>query len=261
MVTPLADPVLVADDIGERPGWAGNAGLAQRVNREVILLDQRGLGLSEPNLACPEVSSLTEELIGSRLSDPATRRDLGSAVAVCRSRLVGSGIDLSEYNLEENAADIEDLRQALGIAHLNLTAHGTASRILLEVVRRFPQHIRAVVLDTPQFPQASDSIETIQGTQEALGHLFADCASQAACHRRFPDLRRRDAAGDRPARSHTSQGDGHGLGSGNQRGARHPNDRGRRCVPSGDPHDGVVQRPGTGARRYRPRSTRRSTAT
>jgi pimeloyl-ACP methyl ester carboxylesterase len=185
---PAADPVLDADDLGERPGWAGNAGMAQRVNREVILLDQRGLGLSEPNLACPEVSSLTEELIGSRLSDPATRQDLQSAVSACRTRLVSSGIDLSQYNLEENAADIEDLRQALGIAHLNLTAHGTASRILLEVVRRFPQHIRAVVLDTPQFPQASDSIETIQGTQEALGHLFADCASQAACHHRFPDL-------------------------------------------------------------------------
>ena len=51
---PSSDPVLVADDFGEPPGYADNAGLAQRVNREVILLDQRGTGPSEPNLDCPE---------------------------------------------------------------------------------------------------------------------------------------------------------------------------------------------------------------
>ncbi|HXJ65770.1 MAG TPA: hypothetical protein VNN79_18590, partial [Actinomycetota bacterium] len=47
---PAPDPVFVAVDLGESPGWADNAGLAQRVNREVILLDQRGTGHSEPNL-------------------------------------------------------------------------------------------------------------------------------------------------------------------------------------------------------------------
>ena len=73
---PAPDPVFVAGDLGEAPGWADNAGLAQRVNREVILLDPRGTGHSEPNLECPEVSSLDEELVGSRLSDPATRQDL-----------------------------------------------------------------------------------------------------------------------------------------------------------------------------------------
>jgi pimeloyl-ACP methyl ester carboxylesterase len=185
---PAPDPVFVAGDLGEAPGWADNAGLAQRVNREAILLDPRGTGYSDPNLECPEVSSLGEELAGSRLSDPATSRDLRKAVGACRARLVGSGIDLAQYDLQENAADVEDLRQALGITRWNLTSHGTTSRILLEVVRRFPHHIRSVVLDTPSFPQASDPIEAIQGTKAALGQLFTDCAAQPACDRRFPDL-------------------------------------------------------------------------
>jgi pimeloyl-ACP methyl ester carboxylesterase len=184
---PAPDPVFVAGDLGEAPGWADNAGLAQRVNREVILLDERGTGHSEPNLECPEVSSLGEALAGSRLSDPEARQDLREAVGACRARLVGSGVDLSQYDLEENASDVEDLRQALGIARWNLTSHGTTSRILLEVVRRFPQRIRSVVLDTPSFPQASDPIEAIQATKAALGQLFADCAAQPACDRRFPD--------------------------------------------------------------------------
>jgi pimeloyl-ACP methyl ester carboxylesterase len=185
---PAPDPVFVAVDLGEAPGWADNAGLAQRVNREVILMDQRGTGLSVPNLACPEVSSLAEDMAGSRLSDPTTTVDLRNAVGACRARLTGTGIDLSHYDLQENAADVEDLRQALGIDRWNLTSHGTTSRMLLEVVRRFPEHVRAVVLDTPSFPQLSDPVEAVQGTRDALGQLFADCAAQPSCDRRFPDL-------------------------------------------------------------------------
>ena len=191
---PASDPVLVADDFGEPPGYADNAGLAQRVNREVILLDQRGTGHSEPNLDCPEVSSMSEELVGARLSQATSidgaivERDLRAAVRACRHRLVSDGVDLAQYDLEENAADVEDLRQALGIERWNLMSHGTTSRILLEVVRRFPEHIRAVVLDTPSFPQGSDPIEAIQGTRAAIGQLFSDCAAQPACAREFPHL-------------------------------------------------------------------------
>jgi pimeloyl-ACP methyl ester carboxylesterase len=185
---PAPDPVFVSGDLGEPPGWADNAGVAQRVNRVVILMDQRGTGHSEPNLACPEVSSLAEELVGSRLSNPATKQDLRSAVGACRARLEANGIDLSQYDLQENAADVEDLRQALRIPRWNLTSHGTTSRVQLEVVRRYPNHVRSVVLDTPSFPQVSDPIEAIQGTREALRQVFADCAAQPACHRRFPHL-------------------------------------------------------------------------
>lgn len=192
---PADDPVFVADDFGEHPGYADNAGLAQRVNREVVLLDQRGTGHSEPNLECPEVSARAEELVGSPLSHPATNiheviveQDLRTAVRRCRDRLTEDGVDLSQYNLEENAADAEDLRQTLGIERWNLTSHGTDSRILLEVVRRFPQHVRAVILDTPSFPQMSDPVAAIQGTKIALAQLFADCATQPTCDTQFPDL-------------------------------------------------------------------------
>lgn len=185
---PAPDPVFVAGDIGEPPGWADNAGLAQRVNREVILMDPRGTGRSEPNLACPEVKAMGEEIVGSRSSDPATREDLRSAVDACRGRLAGDGVDLSRYDLQQNAADVDELRQALDIDRWNLISHGTMSRILLEVVRRYPTHIRTVTLDTPEFPQMSDPIAAITGTKDALAQLFADCSRQPTCKRRFPHL-------------------------------------------------------------------------
>src|SRR4029453_12801412 len=103
------------------------------------------------------------------------RADLQSAVEACHGRLTGQGIDLSAYNLGEIAADSEDVRRALRIPRWNISAYGSASRIALEIVRRFPGHIRAMWLDTPQFPQRDEGTLGILGTQSALRQIFADC--------------------------------------------------------------------------------------
>ena len=186
---PAPDPVLILGiDLGKTPDYAGFAPGAQRVNREIILLDQRGTGHSEPTLACPEVERLGERLVGGRLSDPELRADLQSAVEACHDRLTEEGIDLSAYNLAEIAADAEDARRALGIPRWNIASYGSASRIALEIVRRFPERVRAMWFDTPQFPQVDELTLAISGTRYALSQIFADCATDLACSRRFPDL-------------------------------------------------------------------------
>lgn len=186
---PAADPVLILGiDLGKTPDYAGFAPGAQRVNRELILVDQRGTGHSEPNLACPEVERLGERLVGMRLTDPQMREDLRSAVEACHGRLTSEGIDLSAFTLTESASDAEDVRRALGIPRWNIASYGSASRIALEVVRRFPERIRAMWFDTPQFPQVDEVTLGITGTQYALEQIFADCAADPVCSRRFPDL-------------------------------------------------------------------------
>jgi pimeloyl-ACP methyl ester carboxylesterase len=186
---PAPDPVFHSGiDLGDTPDYAGIAPLAQRVNRQVVLLDHRGTGHSVPSLACPEVERLGERLVGARLSDLGLREDVRSATEACYDRLTGEGIDLSAYNLAESAADVEDLRRVLGTPRWNLGSLGSTSRIALEVVRRFPEHIRAVFLDTPQFPQVDELTLAITGTQYVLRQVSADCAADPDCSRRFPDL-------------------------------------------------------------------------
>jgi pimeloyl-ACP methyl ester carboxylesterase len=186
---PALDPVLVLGiDLGKTPDYAGFAPGAQRVNRELILVDQRGTGHSEPTLACPEVARLGERLVEGRLSDLEVRADLQSAVEGCHDRLTGEGIDLSAYNLGEMAADAEDVRRALGIPRWNIASYGSASRVALEVVRRFPDAIRAMWFDTPQFPQVDEVSLGISGTRYALSQISADCAADLVCGGRFPDL-------------------------------------------------------------------------
>ncbi|HET6715155.1 MAG TPA: alpha/beta fold hydrolase [Actinomycetota bacterium] len=168
--------------------YQGIAPLAQRTHREVIMLDQRGTGHSEPPLACPEVRAMSEKVLGARLSDPSARDALTSAAAVCHDRLVSEGIDPSAYTLEAAAADAEDLRRALSIERWNIHVIGTASRITMEMIRRFPEHIRSVQLDSPQFPQLEGLTEAPRDLRDAMGQLFAACAKDARCDRAFPEL-------------------------------------------------------------------------
>lgn len=67
----------------------------------------------------------------------------------CHDRLASQGVDVAAYDIEQAAADVEDLRVALGIYAWNLGSLGTQSRIVLEVMRSYPNHVRAVYMDLP----------------------------------------------------------------------------------------------------------------
>jgi pimeloyl-ACP methyl ester carboxylesterase len=185
-VDPSPDPVLVAGwDVGDVTPYGAAQGLATNVHRVVYFLDERGVGHSRPSLACPEVPQATS---GLATSDPSFPETFTEAVGACRDRLTGAGIDLGSYSLEESAADIEDLRRTLGIPTWNVGSYGTDSRIVLELLRTAPDHIRAVYLDAAQFPQLTDPDTAATGTAKAIEQVLRGCSHEAACRRSFPHL-------------------------------------------------------------------------
>lgn len=183
---PSPDPLLVAGwDIGDVTPYGAAQGLATGVHRVVYFLDARGVGHSRPSLACPEVAVATQGLASS---DPVFLKAFTGAVASCRNRLAGEGIDPGSYDLAESAADIEDLRRTLDISTWNVASYGTDSRIILELMRRFSDHVRSLYLDASQFPQMPDPDIAATGTDDALGQLWNQCAKDAECRGSFPHL-------------------------------------------------------------------------
>ena len=98
--------------------------LALRGVADVIALDQRGVGLSLPSLDCPQKMNYP-------LDRPADRDSLLDMYRVkcseCAAQWRAEGVDLSAYNTNENADDIEALRRALGARKISLwaTSYGT----------------------------------------------------------------------------------------------------------------------------------------
>jgi pimeloyl-ACP methyl ester carboxylesterase len=183
---PKPEPVLVGVDLSVIPDYAGIAPMAQRLDREVITMDPRGVGHSKPNLGCPEVEKLSASSLSVPTGDTAMRSRFLSTVTACYHRLQRQGIDLSSYDLHQNAADIEDLRKALGIRQWGLAGTGTESRVILQALREHPQHVREVFLDSAEFPQADPFSEAIQGTRHAIAQMDAACSADPSCNRRFP---------------------------------------------------------------------------
>jgi pimeloyl-ACP methyl ester carboxylesterase len=186
---PRPDPMLrLGHDLAWQPDYGGIAPLADRVNREVVILDERGVGHSEPSLSCPEVDTLRSSALGVSTGNPRLLPTLLDAVRACRGRLVRAGVELSAYNLAEMAADVEDVRIALGIGRWNLQTGGTWSTVLFEVMRRYPEHVRTVTFDSPDVPQVDLLTEAIIGTRYAMANLARACRRAPACQRAFPDL-------------------------------------------------------------------------
>ena len=188
---PSPDPMLsLGGDLGWQPDYPGIAPMADRVDRDVYMLDARGVGHSEPSLPCPEVATLRHSHPQISTSDPRVLPLFLGAVKTCHDRLARAGVDLSAFNLAEMAADVEDVRIALGIDRWNLHSLGTWSTVAFEVMRRFPDHVRTVTLDSPDVPQVDLFTEAIIGTRYAMANLADACTHAAACHRALPEPER-----------------------------------------------------------------------
>jgi len=154
---------------------------------DVILLSQRGTGLSTPRLACPPEDPLSDDVFLSR--DAMTRALLPRARR-CAERWRAQGVDLSAYNTDASADDLEDLRLALGVPRLTLLGFSYGTHLALGAIRRHPASFeRAVLLgvegpdESLKFPHIYDQQlrklavlerETIGASEPDLGQVLRD---------------------------------------------------------------------------------------
>jgi pimeloyl-ACP methyl ester carboxylesterase len=139
------------------------------------------VGHSRPALDCPEVRAIAVQLNGRPSSDPQRSNIYRDALGTCRERLTSVGVDLSAYGIEEASADVEDLRRAVGVDSWNVIAFGSSSRVALEVVRRWPEHVRSLVLDAPSFPGRDVQMAALDDTRRAITALEESCRAQPTC--------------------------------------------------------------------------------
>lgn len=115
-------------------------------NRDYIAFEQRGTHFAQPNLECEgQGNAIQEAYLEHRSIDDAVL----SSVKQCREKLTKEGIDLSAYNTDESAADIEDLRRLLHIDSLNLMGISYSGGLMMAVLQKYPEHIRSLILDSP----------------------------------------------------------------------------------------------------------------
>lgn len=110
---------------------------------DVIIFDQRGVGNSVPNLECESREIIP---LNVTLSRDNLQNALRNTLSKCNSFWKNKGVDLSAYNTDENASDINDLRKAFNYEKIMLVGGSYGSHLGLHTIRKFPNTIERALL-------------------------------------------------------------------------------------------------------------------
>jgi len=195
VVIPAADPNPAPDPVFWLEGGPGGAATGAvgpvshqylrgvRRNRDLVFVDQRGTGKSNP-LNCDDIGDSPAEL--DRYSGPLFPRDL---IRACRQKLERTA-DLRQYTTSIAMDDLDDVRAALGYAVVNLAGASYGTQAALVYMRRHPGHVRSAFLVGVAPPDFKLPLPFARAAQHALDLMLADCAADRACHAAFPDAAR-----------------------------------------------------------------------
>jgi pimeloyl-ACP methyl ester carboxylesterase len=196
-IVPARSPTPAPDPVVHLTGGPGGIAILEaqelvdagfNADRDLILLDQRGTKYSEPALICPDIDRYQASSLALPLDGRANERRHVRATAACRARLTREGADLSAYNTTENAADVADLRKALGIAEWNVFGVSYGTDLALTLLRDHPEGIRTVTIDSVVPPNAVKLSAFWPNASHGFHALFAACAKQRSCRKRHPHL-------------------------------------------------------------------------
>jgi pimeloyl-ACP methyl ester carboxylesterase len=148
-----------------------------RRDRDIILVDQRGTGRSASGFTCrvPDDLSL----------DTAAPEDLNLVIDACVAELEH---DPRYYTTSVAVQDLDRVRAALGIEQWNIYGVSYGTRVAQHYLRRYPEHVRSVVLDGVVPPPLALGPDVAREAQRALEQILARCAADAQCGARFAGL-------------------------------------------------------------------------
>ena len=146
-----------------------------RDTHDIVLVDQRGTGGSNA-LDC-DLYGDVQKYLGDQFVRDAVRE--------CAERLASRG-EFREYTTENAAEDLEAVRERIGVDRIDIDASAYGTRVALAYMRRYPDHVRSVVLQGVIGENISLTVTAARDAQRALDRVFADCAADPFCRTSFP---------------------------------------------------------------------------
>ena len=158
--------------------WLPGMYAGVHATRDIVLVDQRGTGASNPLVLPPQPDT-------TGLSAPEAEARLA---AWLNDALASLEADPRFYTSSVAADDLDDVRAALGYDRVDLYGTSYGGTLAQYYLRQHADRVRVAVLDgaTPLDVPALERIAP--NSQQALDLLFSRCAEDPACHAAFPDL-------------------------------------------------------------------------
>lgn len=188
---PESDPVVYlsggpgGQSISSWPAWINHP---VRNKRDLILIDFRGIGYSQPEI-CP---SLHDKIIQIFSLDAAPQSVINLQVMAyeeCWKQLKRDGVDMNSYNTAAVVQDIEEAMLSLGYSSWNLLGISYGTRVAQTALRDTPDHIRTVILDSPVGMDMNFHNNTLTDFVRSVDLLAEACLGQPNCNETYGDIR------------------------------------------------------------------------
>lgn len=189
---PAPDPLVIEAGGPGFPSMLSGPGLFTLTDllagRDLVIVEQRGIGDNDPALTCDEGANLIREHYGDFVDDTTALELEQKALKACYTRWQSDGVDLSAYNSLENAADFPVALTALGYDQFNFYGVSYASALGQHLMRDYPDRLRSVILDAVVPLPQNFMVYAPQTISRAFHRLFERCAADPGCNAAYPDL-------------------------------------------------------------------------
>lgn len=148
-----------------------------RQQRDILLIDQRGTGLSN-QLSCDS------EMQESPLSIDESEIDSERETLACLEK---QEADTTQYASLNALNDFEAVREYLGYKKLHLYGISYGSRMAQLYMRHFGEHLATVTLDGI-VPMQQNVLAIGHAIDRAFDKLLGNCQSNVLCQQEFPEL-------------------------------------------------------------------------
>lgn len=170
------------------PMMAGLMGQALLAQRDVVIIELRGLRYSKPALICEIVFEAQLSMLDKDIKGEEANQILLTAMHASYDRFVKEGINLSAYNNVETAADIAMILTTLGYDKFNIFGSSAGTMVAQHVMRDYPERLRSVLLNAA-VPFGHPFLKNMMlNATESLERMFKLCEADEDCRAAYPDL-------------------------------------------------------------------------
>jgi pimeloyl-ACP methyl ester carboxylesterase len=156
-----------------------NEGKEYRRQRDVVLIDQRGTGKSNPLTAKPVKKTPQDYLI--EMFPVEYVKNL--------RRTLEQHADLTQYTTSIAMDDLDDVRSWLGYERIDLYGSSYGTRAVLVYLRQHPDHVHTATIIGVAPTYLKMPLYHSQAAARAMELLLQECERDSACHQAFPQIR------------------------------------------------------------------------
>ncbi len=172
------------------PEVSGDLGNLFLNNRDIVIIELRGLKYSKPNLFCPEIDNLQMYLVDKNLSVEETIDLYMDTLRVVYKRFSQQGVNLSAYNNYEIANDIVFVMKQLGYDAFSIFGSSFGTLVAQHLLLNHSEHLVSVVMNaTVDINKGLYGMHT--NSIKMLDTIFEKCKNDKKYAVAFPDLKNR----------------------------------------------------------------------